>query len=131
MAGITAAPLDPSIASDVTTTAAGTNAGAVIAPSADMLRIKYGALLIVAAFVLLGVVFAVAIAHFTAAADVTAVVGSVATIVGTVIGAFFGVQIGSSGKEAANHARDAAEKRTRAALAQLPPQDAEHVLRSV
>lgn len=97
----------------------------------DVLRLKLGALIIVAAFVLLGLVFAVSIAHFTRAADVTAVVGSVATVVGTIIGAYFGVQVGAHGKEAATAARDKAEKTTQAALAALPPQDAEHVLRTV
>ena len=99
--------------------------------SPDVLRLKFGALIIVAAFVLLGVVFAASIAHFSSAADVTAVVGSVATVVGTIIGAYFGVQVGAHGKEAATAARDKAEKTTQAALAALPPQDAEHVLRTV
>ena len=99
--------------------------------STDVLRLKLGALIIVAAFFLLGLVFAVSIAHFTTAADVTAVVGSVATVVGTIIGAYFGVQVGAHGKEAATAAREKAEKTTRAALAALPPQDAEHVLRAV
>jgi uncharacterized BrkB/YihY/UPF0761 family membrane protein len=99
--------------------------------SADVLRLKFGALIIVAAFVLLGVVFAVSITHFTSAADVTAVVGSVATVVGTIVGAYFGIQVGSHGKEAATAARDKAELTTQVALAALPPEDAEQVLRSV
>jgi hypothetical protein len=75
------------------------------APSVDMARIRYGAGLIVAAFVLLGVVFGIAVSQFSTASDVTAVVGAVTTVVGTIIGAFFGVQAGASGKEAAEAGR--------------------------
>lgn len=91
------------------------------AQNVDMARVRYGAWLIGAAFVLLGVVFGVAVSQFTSAADVTAVVGSVATVTGTIIGAFFGVQVGSSGKEAAEAGRNHAEKITRAALAKMDP----------
>jgi hypothetical protein len=76
------------------------------------------------AFVLLGVVFGVAVSRFTAAAGVTAVVGSVATVVGTIVGAFFGVQAGSSGKEAAEAGRALAESTARKALAKLDPREA-------
>ena len=41
------------------------------APNADLVRIKYGAWLIVAAFLLLGPVFSLVIWQFSAAADVT------------------------------------------------------------
>ncbi len=99
------------------------------APSADLARIKYGAWLIGVAFVLLGVVFGVAVSQFTSAADVTAAVGSVATVVGTIIGAFFGVQAGSSGKETAEAGRAQAERASRLALAKLDPQDAAEVMR--
>ena len=77
--------------------------------SPDLTRVKYGALLIVAAFLFLGGVFGVAVSRFTAASDVTAVVGSVTTVVGTIVGAFFGVQAGSSGKEAASMANGIVE----------------------
>jgi hypothetical protein len=130
MASITAPPHDQLAAGNVAADPAGTIADGGSTPSADVLRLKFGALIIMSAFALLGVVFAVAIAHFSTAADVTAVIGSVATVVGTIIGAYFGVQVGSHGKEAATAARDAAEKTTKAALAKLPPQDAEQVLRS-
>lgn len=99
------------------------------APSADLARVKYGAWLIGAAFVLLGVVFAIAASQFKAAADVTAVVGSVATVVGTIIGAYFGLQVGSSGKEAAEAGRNQAEKTARVALAKLDPSVADEVTR--
>jgi hypothetical protein len=99
------------------------------APSADLVRIKYGAWLIVAAFLLLGGVFSLAIWQFSAAADVTAVVGSATTVVGTIIGAFFGVQIGSAGKEAAENGRAHAERAARLALGKLEPQAAEDVVR--
>ena len=98
------------------------------APNGDLLRIKYGAWLIVAAFLLLGAVFSLAIWQFSAAADVTAVVGSVTTVVGTIIGAFFGVQIGSAGKEAAENGRAHAERAARLALGKLEPQAAEDVV---
>ena len=98
------------------------------APNADLIRIKYGAWLIVAAFLLLGAVFSLAIWQFSAAADVTAVVGSVTTVVGTIIGAFFGVQIGSAGKEAAENGRAHAERAARLALGKLEPQAAEDVV---
>jgi len=98
------------------------------APNADLVRIKYGAWLIAAAFLLLGVVFGLAIWQFSAAADVTAVVGSVTTVVGTIIGAFFGVQIGSAGKEAAETGRAHAERAARLALGKLEPQAAEDVV---
>jgi hypothetical protein len=68
-------------------------------------RVRYGVWLVGAAFVLLGVVFGIAASQFTAASDVAAAVGSVATVIGTIVGAFFGVQVGSSGKEAAEAGR--------------------------
>jgi len=98
------------------------------APNADLLRIKYGAWLIASSFLLLGIVFGLAIWQFSAAADVTAVVGSVTTVVGTIIGAFFGVQIGSAGKEAAETGRAHAERAARLALGKLEPQAAEDVV---
>ena len=100
-----------------------------LAPSADLARIKYGAWLIGAAFVLLVAVLGIAVSKFTAAADVTAVVGSVAAVVGTIIGAFFGVQVGSSGKEVAEAGRSQAENAARLALAKLNPNDANDVMR--
>jgi hypothetical protein len=99
------------------------------APNVDLLRVKYGAALIVAAFILLGVVFGIAVARFTTAADVAAVVASVATVVGTIIGAFFGVQAGASGREAAENQRVHAERLTQAALSKLSPADADDVLK--
>ena len=91
----------------------------------DLARVKYGAWLIVAAFVLLAVVVGIAVSQFKTAADVTAVIASVAAVVGTIIGAFFGVQAGSSGKEAAVADRTQAERVTRMALAKLDPKTAD------
>ena len=71
------------------------SAGQKPAPNVDMARVKYGAWLVGVAFILLGLVFGIAVSKLTTAADVTAVVGSVATVVGTIIGAFFGVQLAS------------------------------------
>jgi phage tail tape-measure protein len=81
--------------------------------------------------VLLGVVFGVAVSRFTAAADVTAVVGSVATVVGTIVGAFFGIQVGSSGKEAVEAGRANAESTARKALAKLEPHEAADLIGSL
>ena len=97
----------------------------------DLARIRYGALLIGTAFVLLGVVFGVAIMHFKAASDVVAVVGSVATVVGTIVAAFFGIQAASSSKAAAEAGRAHAEQMARLALGKLDPQAAEEVLRGL
>jgi hypothetical protein len=105
--------------------------GQPASPSVDVIRVKYGACLVAAAFILLAVVFAIAVSRFTAAADVAAVVASVATVVGTIIGAYFGVQVGTSGKEAAETQRDRAETITRAALSKLSPADADDVLRKI
>jgi uncharacterized membrane protein YraQ (UPF0718 family) len=95
----------------------------------DLARIRYGACLIGAAFVLLGVVFSVAIMHFRTASDVVAVVGSVATVVGTIVAAFFGIQAASSSKAAAEAGRAHAEQTARLALSKLDPQAAEDVLK--
>ena len=98
-------------------------------PSPEMARIKYGAAIIGGAFVLLGVIFGVAVSKYTTASDVAAAVGAVATVVGTIVGAFFGVQAGSSGKEAAEAGRAGAERKLEAALGKLNPQDAQDVLK--
>jgi hypothetical protein len=96
----------------------------------DLARIRYGARLIGAALVLLGVVFGVAIMHFKAASDVVAVVGSVATVVGTIVAEFFGIQAASSSRAAADAQRAHAEHTARLALGKLDPQVAEDVLKS-
>lgn len=101
------------------------------APNVDMARVKYGAWLVGGAFVVLAVVFGVAVSRFTTAADVTAAVGSVATVVGTIVGAFFGVQVGSSGKEAAEAARNQAERAARMALGKLDPAVADEVVKAL
>ena len=101
------------------------------APNVDMARVKYGAWLVGGAFVVLGVVFGVAVSRFTTAADVTAAVGSVATVVGTIVGAFFGVQVGSSGKEAAEAGRNQAERAARMALGKLDPAVADEVVKAL
>jgi hypothetical protein len=98
---------------------------------ADMTRIKYGAWLIGAAFVLLGVVFVIAVWRYQTAADVVAVVGSVATVAGTILGAFFGAQVGSAGKEAAEARRAQAERTARLALGKLDPHVAEDLIKKL
>jgi hypothetical protein len=105
--------------------------GQPAATSVDVIRVKYGACLVAAAFILLAVVFAIAVYRFTAAADVAAVVASVATVVGTIIGAFFGIQVGTSGREVAEAQRNRAENVARVALSKLSPADADDVLRKI
>lgn len=114
------------------------SAGQISAQNVEMMRVKYGAWLVGAAFVLLGVVLGIAVSRFNTAADVAAVVGSVATVIGTIIGAFFGVQVGSSGKEAAEARGNAAEAKsnqaervTRMALAKLDPGAADEVIKAL
>jgi hypothetical protein len=98
---------------------------------ADMIRIRYGAYLIGAAFVLLGTIFGIAVWHYSAASDVVAVVGSVATVAGTILGAFFGAQLGAAGKETAEARRAQAERTTRMALGQMDPQVAEDLIKKL
>jgi hypothetical protein len=107
-------------------------------PDVELERVKYGACLVGGAFVLLGVVFGIAVWRFSAARDVTAAVGSVAAVIGTIVGAFFGIHIGSSAKETAEagraHAeagRAHAENIARAALGKLNPATADEVLKKV
>jgi hypothetical protein len=99
------------------------------ASSTDLARIRYGIVLILAAFALLGVVFGVAITHFSAAADVVAVVGSVTTFVGTIFGAHLGAQAGASSKEAAEAGRAKTENALRVALAKLDAEAATEVIK--
>jgi hypothetical protein len=135
-------------------------AGQKSSPNIDLERVRYGACLVGSAFLLLGVVFAIAVWRFAAARDVTAAVGSVATVVGTIVGAFFGVHIGSAAKESvveagrvhanamqaqadavqahayagraqAETGRDRAEKIARMALAKLDPQAAEEIVKAL
>lgn len=97
--------------------------------STELARIRYGAYLIGAAFVLLGIVFGVAVTQFTSAPDVVAVVGSMATVVGTIVAAFFGIQAASSGKAASDARRGEAERAARMALGKLDPHSAEDLLK--
>jgi hypothetical protein len=76
--------------------------------TADELRIKYGARLILAGFILLAIVVVGGLVKFDSGEDVSKIVLAVAGVVGTIIGTFFGVQAGSFGKERAEqHAKDA------------------------
>jgi uncharacterized BrkB/YihY/UPF0761 family membrane protein len=94
----------------------------------DLTRVRYGAWLVGAAFVLLGVIFGIAVTRFTNPAEIVAVIGSEATVVGTIVGAYFGIQVGSSGKETAEAGRAQAEKTARMALAKLDPNVADEIL---
>jgi hypothetical protein len=70
------------------------------------------------------VVFLVLMGEFRAktAADITSVVGLFTTTLGTLVGAFFGLQIGSSGKEAAEKRADDSQKKAEALGAAATPQ---------
>ena len=98
------------------------------APNVDLTRVRYGAWLVGGAFVLLGVIFGIAVNKFSVPADIATIVGSVAGVVGTIIGAYFGVQVGSSGKEAAEAGRVQAERAARIALAKLDPNTANELI---
>lgn len=76
---------------------------------ADQLRIKYGFWVVIVGLVVIVLVLVLAMTRWTAASDVTAVVGSVMGVVGTVVGAFFGIQVGSTGKEKAEADKAKAE----------------------
>ena len=97
-------------------------------PNVDLTRVRYGAWLVGAAFVLLGVIFGISVAKFSVPADIATIVGSVAAVVGTIIGAYFGIQVGSSGKEAAEAGRVKAERAARIALAKLDPNTANDLM---
>jgi hypothetical protein len=106
------------------------------AATADLARIRYGTVLLLATFVLLGAVFGVAITQFSAAADVVAVVGAVTTFVGTILGGHFGVQAGTPSTEAAHAGRARAEAERaktenalRVALSNLDPEAATEVIK--
>jgi hypothetical protein len=70
------------------------------------------------------VVFLVLMGEFKAktAGDITSVVGLFTTTLGTLVGAFFGLQIGSSGKEAAEKRADDSQKKAEALGAAATPQ---------
>ena len=87
----------------------------------DQLRIKYGFWVVIGGLVVIVLAFFAAIARWTVASDVTAVVGSVTGVVGTVVGAFFGVQVGSAGKEKAENERNTAQLKLVKAAGALPP----------
>ena len=95
--------------------------------SPDLTRIRYGAWLIVAAFLMLGIVFGVAVLRYPSAMDVAAVVGTLSTVTGTILGAYFGAQVGSAGKEAAEAGRRKAERTANIALSNLHPSVAERI----
>jgi hypothetical protein len=97
-------------------------------PETDIMRIRYGAWLILAGFVLLAIVFGVAVSHYKAASDVAAVVGSVAAVIASMVGAFFGVQAASASRESAEAARSKAESLAQHALGGLEPDVADKIL---
>jgi len=96
---------------------------------ADILRIKYGFWVVMGGFVLVGIISLVATWRWSAAGDVTAVIGSVTGIIGTIVGAFFGVHVGSAGKEKAEAARDQASQQAQAYAGFLSPKQFENARR--
>jgi uncharacterized membrane protein len=97
----------------------------------DKIHIKYGFWVIIIGFILVTVIFIVAIFKWQEASDVTAVVGAFTGLVGTVVGAFFGAQIGSAGKEKAEKARKEAEEKAFRIAALLPPEKAKSVINKI
>ena len=85
------------------------------------MRIRYEFWVVIAGFVLVGIVALIAVSRWSAAGDVTAVIGSVTGIIGTIVGAFFGVHVGSAGKEAAESARDQASQQAQTYAGLLSP----------
>lgn len=76
--------------------------------SIDTIRLKYNLIAIIAAFILLGMVFLYAITTATNANDITAVLSALTGIVGTIIGAYFGANVGAEGKQDAINTKDQA-----------------------
>ena len=72
-------------------------------------------------FLLIAIVFVIAVTKYTQVSDMTAAVGAVTSVVGTLVGTFFGVQAGSTGTENANAARKAAENRAETYAAFMGP----------
>lgn len=83
----------------------------------DKYRIKYNFYAVLAAFILIGVIFILAI-FTTDAKDVPNVLGALTGIVGTIIGAFFGFAVGSEGKQDAIKTRDNAIEEKNTAIEQ-------------
>ncbi|MEX2161822.1 MAG: hypothetical protein WD751_07905 [Anaerolineales bacterium] len=67
------------------------------------------------------VVFLILSPKFSAATDITSIVGLFTTTLGTIVGAFFGLQIGAAGKEGAEERADNAEKTASALSAAAGP----------
>lgn len=91
----------------------------------------YGFLVVIAGFVLVGIVFYFSIHKWLESKDVTAAVGSVTSVVGTLAGAFFGVNIGAAGKARAESERNSAQKTVAKLAALVQPSDAAKVLDSL
>jgi hypothetical protein len=92
----------------------------------DRLRLRYG-FWITTGFALVFLITLISTFRWAEVTSVATVVGAVASLVGTVVGAFFGVQVGGTGKERAEAARERSEEMTRTALSMLPPESAEQL----
>jgi hypothetical protein len=97
----------------------------------DKFHLKYGFWVIIIGFILVAVIFIVAIFKWQEASDVTAVVGAFTGLVGTVVGAFFGAQIGSAGKEKAERERKEAEEKAFRIATLIPPDKAKDILNKI
>jgi hypothetical protein len=88
----------------------------------------YGFWIIIAGFLVVLLVFVVAVLKWPEAKDVTAAVGAVTGTVGTLAGAYFGVHAGAAGKEKVEQQRDAAQAKVEKLAALMDPSIAARAL---
>ncbi len=81
-------------------------------------RVRYGYRLVVIGIIVVAVLFIVALGAAALGVDGDLIIATL----NSVVGAFFGIQVGSAGREKS-------QDRAEAALAALPPQEAQTVLR--
>ncbi len=98
--------------------------------SGDEGKWKYGLVVVLAGLVVILFAFVVALQEYQKAADVSTALAPVTGVVGTLVGAYFGVQVGAAGKDKAEAARTKSDNEAKAALAALPPDEAQAVRRN-
>jgi len=79
----------------------------------DEKRTTYGFWVVLTGLMIVLISFLATIMKWTTAADVSTVLASITSVVGTLVGTFFGVQVGSTGKEKSDVARNNAEVKLR------------------
>jgi hypothetical protein len=92
---------------------------------------KYGLAVVLAGLAVILIAFFLSLNEYDKAPDVSTALAPVTGVVGTLVGAYFGVQVGAAGKEKAEDARAKSEEEAKAALAALPPDQAEAVRMSL